>query len=342
MPSASRDTLDSTVDSLWKFAVSNNTETQYISGFQLYKQSLLFQNIFWSNNDLPPVSEKLLMRFVAFCEEHKQLKYSTIKLYLCGIRFCYLKLAGFNPLECNGKPLECLQTILNGVKKKQKSLCKRTRLPITRNILNEIVFSLRKQFFSHFIGIMLEAACVVAFFAFLRCGEFTVLNKFDPEFNLCVSDVEIFSDRILLYLKKSKTDPFRQGVTIPLYKNNSDICPVTALNTYLAIRSSIYCKSDALFVTEEGNPLSRQFFISHLKKLLDSLGYPSENYNGHSLRIGAATTAHEVRLEDHLIKTLGRWSSDCYTRYIHTNPNVIRQAQNQLATLSNCTSNKGV
>ncbi len=81
--------------------------------------------------------------------------------------------------------------------------------------------------------------------------------------------------------------------------------------------------------------LTRQLFISHVKSVLDSLGYCSKNYNGHSMRIGAATTAHEVRLEDHLIKTLGRWSSDCYTRYIHTSPEVIRQAQRELAASVN-------
>ncbi|CAC5406398.1 unnamed protein product [Mytilus coruscus] len=47
---------------------------------------------------------------------------------------------------------------------------------------------------------------------------------------------------------------------------------------------------------------------------------------------GTATSAQEVRLEDQLIKTLGRWSSDCYTRYIHTSPRVIKQAQNQLVS----------
>ncbi|VDI66539.1 Hypothetical predicted protein [Mytilus galloprovincialis] len=90
--------------------------------------------------------------------------------------------------------------------------------------------------------------------------------------------------------------------------------------------------SDALFVSDDGNPLSRQFFIKHVKIILDNLGLESKNYNGHSFRIGAATTAQEVRLEDHLIKTLGRWSSDCYTRYIHTSPKVIQQAQNQLVS----------
>jgi hypothetical protein len=57
----------------------------------------------------------------------------------------------------------------------------------------------------------------------------------------------------------------------------------------------------------------------------------SDSCNGHSFRIGAAAAAHEARLEDHLIQNLGRWSSDCYTRYIYTSPKVIQQAQKQLA-----------
>ena len=85
-------------------------------------------------------------------------------------------------------------------------------------------------------------------------------------------------------------------------------------------------------MSDDGNPLTRSFFISHVRQMLDSLGFHSKNYNGHSFRIGAATTAQEVRLEDHLIKTLGRWSSDCYTRYIHTSPKVIKEAQSQLAS----------
>jgi hypothetical protein len=41
-------------------------------------------------------------------------------------------------------------------------------------------------------------------------------------------------------------------------------------------------------------------------------------YSGHSFQIGAATTAGSVHVEDHLIKILGRWSSDAYCKYIRT------------------------
>ena len=92
-------------------------------------------------------------------------------------------------------------------------------------------------------------------------------------------------------------------------------------------------RQNHFFLTKTGLPLSRSFFISHVKKLLDSLGLSSDNYNGHSFRSGAATSAHKARLEDNLIQTLGRWSSNsnCYTRHIHTSSDVIRKAQQQIA-----------
>jgi hypothetical protein len=40
-------------------------------------------------------------------------------------------------------------------------------------------------------------------------------------------------------------------------------------------------------------------------RILSTLGFNSDLYNGHSSRIGAATTAAENKVEDHLIQTLG-------------------------------------
>ena len=39
-------------------------------------------------------------------------------------------------------------------------------------------------------------------------------------------------------------------------------------------------------------------------------------YSGHSFRIGAATTAAAVGVEDSMIKTLGRWKSAAYLAYV--------------------------
>lgn len=55
-------------------------------------------------------------------------------------------------------------------------------------------------------------------------------------------------------------------------------------------------------------------------------------YNGHSFRIGAATTAASVHMEDHIIKVLGRWSSDACFRYIRTPASVLRDTQRSLVS----------
>ena len=44
---------------------------------------------------------------------------------------------------------------------------------------------------------MLAAACVATFFLFLWCGEFTILNQFDPEYNLCLNDTQITDECVL-------------------------------------------------------------------------------------------------------------------------------------------------
>lgn len=157
--------MDSAITDLLNHAVSSRTLSSYNVGVDLYKRFLLLQGFVWKDNELPPVSEILLMRFVAYCDEHKNLKYSTVKLYLCGIRFYYLRFGGFNPIECNGRPMICLKTILTGLKKKVPNV-KRIRLPITVNILYRMCKLLRSNIFSNFVCVMLEAACVMAFLDF--------------------------------------------------------------------------------------------------------------------------------------------------------------------------------
>ena len=68
------------------------------------------------------------------------------------------------------------------------------------------------------------------------------------------------------------------------------------------------------------------FFINHVRSILEIIGLNPSNYNGHSFRIGAATSVAS-KIEDHLIKILGRWSSKCYTRYSLTPKSTIKQAQ---------------
>jgi hypothetical protein len=299
-------------------------------------------NICGFETALPVISEQLLMFFVTHCVVNLGLAYSTIKLYLAGIRNLYVTQGLPNPLvNALGQPLLQLGQVLRGIKKSQVNNV-RPRLPITSDIVQKICNVLHDGMFGSYVDCLLEAVCTIAFFGFLRCGEFTCRStQFDPRINLTCDDVDIgvFHDgtkKVTLTLKASKTDPFRLGCNIQFYATNQSLCPVASLEKFLEMRGSRPTSGqDPLFLLPEG-PLTRDKFINMLRLILDRLGYNSRMFCGHSFRRGACTSATVAQIPDHLIKTLGRWSSDCYQTYISTSQKLILDAQRSMARVSPC------
>ena len=131
-----------------------------------------------------------------------------------------------------------------------------------------------------------------------------------------------------LNIKVSKTDQYRQGFTVALGSTGADLCLVAALLDYLALRG----KSDGpLFRHEDGSPLVRHQFTSAVQQALSSTGLDGSQFNGHSFRIGAATTASAAGIPDATIKLLGRWKSHAFEVYIRTPPKELAKVSQQLA-----------
>ena len=68
-----------------------------------------------------------------------------------------------------------------------------------------------------------------------------------------------------------------------------------------------------LFIWDSGKFLTRAHFVE-VKKALQLVGADTSDFNGHSFRIGAASTAAANSMEDSLIKILGRCESDAHQR----------------------------
>lgn len=83
---------------------------------------------------------------------------------------------------------------------------------------------------------------------------------------------------ISVRIKQSKTDPFRQGVSI--YLGNSPLCPVAALLSYLVVW---HCGEGPLLQLKDGQPLNRPQLVSLLRKALATAGFDQEKYAGQSL-----------------------------------------------------------
>lgn len=328
--------LTDTVETLCLASVSRRTKISYDTGFSRYCHFLSVNGISWQRTTMPPIDEDLLIYFVAHCFKTLQLQLSTIKLYLCGVRYHFILRKGENPLTTReGLALPRLNLTLQAVKRLQVQ-SSRTRLPITFDILCKLCNSLVNTGFSTFFRVTLHTAFSVAFYGFLRCGEFAVSNTFDANSNLCYGDIVLNTDAKCAYLtlKASKTDPGRRGVTITLFQIGLPVCPFSALQRYMAIRFQQSAQPrDPLFVDDKLAPLSRYAFINALRTTLTVANVDATLYSGHSFRSGAATSAASAHIEDHLIKTLGRWTSDAYTRYIKTPSSSIYQAQRAMSKL---------
>ena len=89
--------------------------------------------------------------------------------------------------------------------------------------------------------LMIWAAMNVCFFSFLPAGEVCMpsATSYDPTWHLCLREVSVNSHtsptKALINSKASKTDSFRQGVTITQGKTDQQLCQLTALLPFIAL-----------------------------------------------------------------------------------------------------------
>ena len=313
-------TLGPTIQRLLQAGLAKSTQRVYAAGKNKFLAFCQETNI------TPfPVTEQKLISFVAY-GVNKGLKYQTIKCYLSAVRHLQVMCGGGDP-RVESMPL--LELALRGTRKEQSGSPKRTRLPITPAILEKIrqIWNRDAADWDH---VMLWAACCVGFFGFLRSGELTApeTDDFDPGQHLTFADIAVddqFNPRtVSIRIIQSKTDPFRQGVTIYLGRTESALCPVAALLAYLALHGKGH---GPLFRFKDGRPLTRPRLVTAIRTALEAAGFNPGDFAGHSFRIGAATTAAACGVPVDVIKTLGRWKSQAYQLY-------VRLPKSQLAAIS--------
>ena len=190
---------------------------------------------------------------------------------------------------------------------------------------------------SSFESVMLWAAALTTFFSVCMPGKIMVENeqRYDPSRHLSWWDVaadDALSPSIVsLNIKIPKTDQGRVGCQVVIGKTNDGLCSVTALLDYLDTCGN---HPGALFQWQDKTPLSKHKFGETVRKALTAADLPAKEYAGHSFRIGAATTAAAVGLQDSAIQTLGRWRSDCYQLYIKSSPRHLAALSSSLSESS--------
>ena len=210
----------------------------------------------------------------------------------------FVRCAPHADCQRNGRPhhlvhAEAIEYVLRGAKReraKSRPGAKRVRLPITPEILRRIR-RVWQQDETSYDKIMLWGAVCACFFGFLRSGEITVptLAGYEAGTHLSMADVTVdvpaLPQVIRLNIKASKTDPFRQGVSVYLGRTGNTLCPLVAMLSYLAARGT---EPGPLFRLKDGRPLTKAAFVTGVRQALLQAGVDAKNYSGHSFRIGAA------------------------------------------------------
>ena len=198
-----------------------------------------------------------------------------------------------------------IRKILSGLTKANPSVD--SRLPVTPSILLSIISTSRRVASSPFELALFPALFSLMFHALLRLGEVT-----DSPHNLQYSNLSLTTNALSLTFTSFKHS-LGHPVTITLQASASPACPVRLIHSYLTLRGH---SPGPLFMSHNRSPLNASYFRSFLKSSLALAGLSSLRITPHSFRIGAATYAASMGFTSEQIKTLGRWRSAAFKKYI--------------------------
>ena len=155
---------------------------------------------------------------------------------------------------------------------------------------------------------MFRAMLSLGFFGLFHLGELTL----SQHVILCIN-MQLNQDLIYIRLELSKFNKTISPQLLHICRQPYQVCPVAAVNSYLTIQPVTI--GSPLFIHPDGNPVA----IAHLGSILDKLSLflqpPHQVIKPHSLRIGGTTDLYLRGLTQE-IQRWGRWSSDCFKKYV--------------------------
>ena len=279
---------------------ANNTVRAYKSDFEDF---VLFcaQNGFKSLPSEPKIVSLYLTHLST-----KNSKMSTLKRRLVSIGIIH-KLKGH---YLDTKHPTIIENIM-GIKRRKGSI-QRGKKPLLINNLKTIINVIDQQKNEEIKKLRDRSIILIGFSGGFRRNEIVSLDY---------EDLDFVQEGLKVNLKRSKTDQFGEGFVKGLpYFENSQYCPVISIRKWIEISK---ISSGPLFRSfTKGSKLSDKRLTDQtvallIKKYLKLGGIESNNYSGHSLRSGFATSAAESGVEERNIMAMtGHKSTEMVRRYI--------------------------
>jgi integrase len=257
--------------------------------------------------------------------------YGHCKNVLGGVKYLHAATGHEFPSDDFG-----LDETLQGLKRRLKGT-PRMALPIEPVILRRMYEHIQIEKKS---DLAMWCGFLVAFYCLFRKANVVPKDSnFDPACILTRSDIEIDNSgqRVLVYVNFSKTNQYMKESHVIPVPANSD--PALDLFRHLKLLYSCVDAPEAApaFSYSKTGFIDHRSYTVKLKALLTKSGLDPDLYSGHSFRRGGASYLYSIGGTTLMVQTLGDWSSQVFTRYLHLSIDDRLMAQELIASNINNT-----
>jgi hypothetical protein len=197
--------------------LTSSTRWTYNTSQKSFVKFVALNGLYCKDGSFLPANQNATLQWI--CSLAGRVQPRTIKQYIGHIKSLHID--ADLPFKVLESPL--VQCVIHGIKHVHGKKDRTPKQLITLPVLQKIVASFDLRYNA---GIVMAAACCIAYASFLCCGKFTIgslINtvKFDPTWDLTQGAITFLPDRAhttsaVLTLMLSKTDPFWKGMSIHL------------------------------------------------------------------------------------------------------------------------------
>ena len=265
--------------------------------------------------------ERLCMQFVASLVEDRGVQPQTAANYFGQVQGWHAKEMGIK--LCGGLKLARLPAMLKGIKKIVQWVPPKVRRGLAAPALRKAMDTCLDPHKPRDANI--RAALATAFQGLLRSAEFCHDGKGAPKLEKLPTraDVKALDTRkVVVMMRPCKNMRHLAGKTVPIViaAGGKYIDAVAELLNLRRVDPYGWAKGDAtapLFRDPSTNsPLLTSGLRDEIRRIMTAIGENANEFGTHSLRIGGATALFAAGASPEVIRTMGRWSSDCYRLYV--------------------------
>ena len=295
------------VEKLKMQRVRDSTRKNYYTIWKLFNQ-------FYLKLDVKPTEwEDRLTLFIAYLiNDGKQSQ--TVRCYVSSIRAV---------LQEDGVKLNQDEFILSALTRacKIKNDVIKTRLPIRKNLLKQILYKTREFYLNSgqiYLMKLYTALFASAYYGLFRVGEIT-----SGSHPMKVSDVQVgFNKKKLKFtLRMSKTHgKYSHPQIIKItsstphshkeIRNQNDFCPYEIIRSYCRARPGFETKQEPFFIFSNNSSVTPGHMRNTLCTILKECGKDPALFGVHSFRIGRSQDLLKLGVSVETIKKIGRWKSN--------------------------------